>query len=91
MRKVDVPGSDFAIVFAMTKTPVVVDANERFDSLAVYSVGSELLMADAGDVEKMFKEVGLTQMPICAFEVERKGAASVYIVPKGKAPALAAH
>lgn len=94
MRKVDVPGSNFDIVFAMTKTPIVVDANERPDSLAVYSAGSELVMATAGDVERMFKDVGLSQLPICAFEVEHKGselpqAASVYIIPKSETPALA--
>jgi hypothetical protein len=90
MRKVDVPGSDFAIVFAMTKTPVITDANDRSRPLAVYSGGNELAMADAGDVEKMFKEVGLSQMPDCAFEVEHTGAASVYIIPKDETPAVAA-
>ena len=55
MRKVQVPGRDFDVVFAMTKTPVVVDATERLDSLAVYSAGSELAMAVEGDVERMFK------------------------------------
>ena len=87
MHKVQVPGRDFDIVFAMTKTPVVVDAIDRMDSLAVYSVGSELVMATEGDIERMFKDVGLSQLPVCAFEVEHKDsnpprAASVYIVPK---------
>lgn len=87
MRKVEVPGSDFDIVFAMTKTPVVVDQTDRPDSLAVYSVGSELAYARDGDIERMFKEVGLSQLPICAFEAEHKGngptgATSVYIIPK---------
>lgn len=89
MRKVEVPGSDFDIVFAMTKTPVVVDANDHLDSLAVYSIGSMFVMATESDVKKMFKEVGLSQLPICAFEVENKGsklpqAVSVYIIPKGE-------
>jgi hypothetical protein len=87
MRKVGVPGSDFDVVFAMTKTPVVVDTSDRLDSLAVYSVGSELAMATEGDVERMFKDVGLSQLPVCAFEVEHKGSnppqsASIYIFPK---------
>ena len=87
MRKVEVPGSDFDVVFAMTKTPVVVDASDRLNSLAVYSVGSELAMATDGDVERMFKDVGLSQLPVCAFEVEHKGSnppqsASIYIFPK---------
>ena len=90
MHRVDVPGSDFAIVFAMTKTPVIVDTNDRSRPLTVYAGGNELVMADIGDVEKMFKEVGLSQMPDCAFEVEQTGAASVYIIPKGETPTLAA-
>ena len=86
MHKVELPGRAFDIVFAMTKTPVA-DINDRLDSLAVYSAGSELVMATDGDLERMFKEVGLSQLPICAFEVEYKGGkqprtASVYIVPK---------
>lgn len=88
MRKVEVPGSDFDIVFAMTKTPVVMNPTDQPDSLAVYSVGSELAYARDGDIERMFKEVDLSQVPVCAFEVEHKGngptgAASVYIIPKG--------
>lgn len=72
VRKIEVPGSDFDIVFAMTQTPVVVDPNDRPYSLAVHSIS---------------KDVGLPQQPICAFEVENIGskipqAASVYIVPK---------
>jgi len=90
MRRVDVPGSDFAIVFAMTKTPVMTDVSDRSRPLAVYSGGNELVMADVGDTEKMFKEVGLTQMPSCAFEAEHTGSASVYIIPKGETPGLAA-
>lgn len=87
MRKAEVPGSSFDIVFAMTKTPVAMDINERQDALIVYSPGSELLMADTDDVERMFKDVGLSQLPICQFEVEHKGssppqAVSVYIIPK---------
>lgn len=87
MRKVEVPGSDFDIVFAMTKTPVIVNPNDGPELLNVYSVGGELVMATDGDVERMFKDVGSSQLPICAFEVENKGsklpqAASVYIIPK---------
>jgi hypothetical protein len=72
-----------------------VDPNDRPDALAVYSIGSELAMAVDGDLEKMFKDVGLSQLPICAFEVEHKGgklpqAASVYIIPKGETPATPA-
>jgi hypothetical protein len=89
MRKVAVPGADFDIVFAMTKSPVGATTylRDQSNSLHVYSVASELAMAVDGDVEKMFKEVGSSQLPLCAFEVEQQGdkapnAASVYIVPK---------
>jgi hypothetical protein len=87
MRKANVPGSDFAIIFSMTKTPVVEDSNARAESLPVYSVGSELAMAVDGDVKRMFMDVGLSQLPVCAFDVEHKSnnspsGASVYIVPK---------
>lgn len=72
VRKVELPGGDFDIVFTMTETPVVIDPNDRPDSLAVHSIS---------------KDVGLPQRPICAFEVENIGskmsqAASVYIIPK---------
>jgi len=87
MRKVEVSGGALDIVFATTKTPVTVNPNDPLDSLAVYSIGSELAMAVDGDVEKMFKDVGDAELPACAFEVEHKGsnppqAASVYIFPK---------
>jgi hypothetical protein len=89
MRKVAVPGADFDIVFAMFKSPrdATTDRRDQPNSLLVHSVASELMMAVDGDVEKMFKEVGSSQLPICAFEVEQQGgkapkAASVYIVPK---------
>jgi hypothetical protein len=90
MRKVDVPGADLDVIFAMTKSPAgaTTDLGNQPSSLFVYSVVSELAMAVEGDVEKMFKEVGSSQLPICAFEVEYNGGkppkvASVYIVPKG--------
>jgi len=85
MHRVDVPGSSLAIVFAMTKTPVA-DANDDLDSLAVYTAGSEFALASVGDVENVFRDVGLPQLPVCEFEVEHKGnlprAASIYIFQK---------
>jgi len=89
MRKVEVPGNDFDIVLATTRTPPAREPHERPDALAVYSAGSELMMASDGDIERMFKGVGLSRLPTCIFEVERKGsnpsqAASLYIVPKGE-------
>jgi len=87
MRKQEVSGSDLDIVYAMTKTPIILGADEPTDSLAVYSTGSEFTMATNGDLERMFRDVGYSQLPACAFEVEHKGsnpsqAASVYIFPK---------
>jgi len=88
MRKVEVPGQDFAIVFATTRTPIDWTSREGIDAIAVFSGYSELVMAVGGDVERMFKDVGLSRLPVCNFEVERKRsnppeAATVYIVPKG--------
>jgi hypothetical protein len=90
MRKVEVPGANFVIVFATTNAPIVWEPHEQMDSLVVHSIGNELIMATDGDIEKMFKDVGLTQWPSCAFYVEHKvssppQAASVYVVPKGDA------
>ena len=89
MRKSEVPGSNFDIVFATT-TSTAWNSYEQSDSLAVYSARSELIMATDGDIEKMFKDVGLSQLPTCAFYVEHKTskrpqAASVYVVPKASA------
>lgn len=95
MRKVEVPGGEFDIVYTQTKIPVVIDRNDGPKSFSVSLAGTELAMATIGDIERMFKDVGLSQLPICAFDVEHKGSerpriASVYIIPKGEAPALAA-
>ena len=92
-QKVEVPGADFYIVFAMTKSPV--SANNALrgvpDPLVVYPAGSELAFAVTGEVEKLFKDIGALQFPACAFRVERKGgkpvAAIAYVIPKEHAPA----
>ena len=87
-QKVEVPGADFYIVFAMTKSPVARNNALRGqpDPLIVYPAGSELAFAVDGEVEKMFKDIGSVQFPACAFRVERKGskptAAIAYIIPK---------
>jgi hypothetical protein len=88
MRKVEIPGNDLFIVLATTKPPIALEPHERPDVLFVYAAGSELIMATDGDIERMFKDVGLSQWPVCAFYVEHKRsnpsqAASVYIIPKG--------
>jgi hypothetical protein len=90
MRKVEVPGNDFAIVFVTTRTPIEWDSHARPDALAVYPSLSGLVMAVDGDAARMFEEVGLSQFPTRNFEAELTNtnpsqAASVYIVPTGEA------
>lgn len=94
-QKVEVPGADFVVVFATTKTPVTPDNSLRAspDPLVVYPAGSELAFAVDGEVEKLFKDIGAVQFPACAFRVEREGskpiAAIAYVLPKEE-PAVAA-
>ena len=94
-QKVEVPGADFVVVFATTKTPVSPTNSLRAspDPLVVYPAGSELAFAVDGEIEKLFKDVGAVQFPACAFRVERKGskpiAAIAYVLPKEE-PAVAA-
>ena len=73
--------------YSTTRAPIAVSASEPSGSLAVYSAGSELAMALDVDVARMFKDVGHSEIPDCAFDVEHKGskplqAASVYIFSK---------
>ena len=89
MRKVEVPGSALDVVFATVDAPVTLKPGETPDSIAVYSVGSELAMATDGDVARMFKDVGYSELPACGFEVEHKGsnppqAASIYVFSKNR-------
>jgi len=87
-QKVEVPGADFVIVFATTKTQVSPTNSLRAspDPLVVYPAGSELAFAVDGEIEKLFKDVGAVQFPACAFRVERMGskpiAALAYVLPK---------
>lgn len=87
-QKVEVPGADFVVVFATTKSLVSPNSNLRAspDPLVVYPAGSELAFAVDGEIEKLFKDVGAVQFPACAFRVERKGskpiAAIAYVLPK---------
>ena len=87
MHKVEVPGTGLDIAYSTTRAPIAVSAGEPSGSLAVYSAGSELAMAVDGDIARMFKDVGHSEIPDCAFEVEHKGskplqAASVYVFSK---------
>lgn len=87
MHKLEVPGSSLDIVYSTTRTPIAVSAGEPSGSLAVYPAGGEFAMAVDSDVARMFKDVGHSEIPDCAFDVEHKGskplqAVSVYIFPK---------
>jgi len=85
LRKVDVPGADFDIVFA-------VSADGRDHPLVIHSIGGELAHAVDGEIEKMFTQAGPSGLPIHAFRVELGGGTSskglnVYVVPKRGRPA----
>ena len=87
MHKVEVPGTGLDIAFSTTITRIAVNAGEPSGSLSVRPAGGELAMAVAVDVARMFKDVGHSEIPDCAFDVERKGskplqAASVYVFSK---------
>src|SRR5262249_32539583 len=80
LRKVDVPGTNFDIVFA-------VSADRRDHPLVIHSIGGELAHAVDGEIEKMFTNAGSPAFPIHAFRVELRGGTSsnalnVYVVPK---------
>ena len=89
LRKVEVPGADFDIVFVMSrsKPPVTIGPRGQETPLAVHPIGDELAFAADSEVEKMFRDVGSSQYPIHAFRVERKDSqpwsgVNVYVVPK---------
>jgi len=87
LHKVAVPEIGLDIAFSTTRTPIDVSAGEPNGSLAVTPAGGEFAMAVASDVERMFKDVGHSDIPNCAFIVEHKEhnplqAVSVYIFSK---------
>ena len=87
MHKLEVPGTSLDVVYSTTRTPIAVNAGDLSGSLAVYPAGGELAMAVASDLARMFKDVGHSEIPDCAFDVEHKGskplqATSVYVFPK---------
>jgi hypothetical protein len=87
MHKVEVPGGTFDIVFSTARALPALNPDELLDAVAVYSIGSQFAMATVGEVEKTFRDVGHSELPVCAFEVEHKDsnppqATSVYIFSK---------
>lgn len=94
-QKVEVPGADFYIVFAISKSPTAPnkELRDQPDPLVVYPTGSELAFAVDHEVQKIFKDVGALQFPACAFRVERKlsssTAAVVWVIPKDEIPVSA--
>lgn len=89
LRKVEVAGSNFDIVFAMAKpqAATTIERRDHHDPLAIHSIGGELAHAIDGEIENMFNNVGPSGFPIHAFRLElRDGnpsvALNVYVVPK---------
>ncbi len=87
MHKVEVPGIGLDIAFSTTNTPIVVSADKPSDALSVHPAGELFVTTDAEAVARMFKDVGRTSLPDCAFNVEHKNsrpleAVSVYIFSK---------
>jgi hypothetical protein len=89
LRKVQVLGADYDIVFAMSQpvVPAPTDLFDKGDSLTIHEIGEELAYAVKGEIEATFKEVGPPLMPIYAFRLEMRGvkssnALNVYVVPK---------
>jgi len=84
LRKVDVPGTNFDVVFA-------VPADRGDHPVVIHSIGGELAHAVEGEIEKMFTDAGPSGFPIHAFRVELRGgkspnALNVYVFPKRGAP-----
>jgi hypothetical protein len=88
LRKVEVPGADFDIVFAASRPhAAAVGRPVAGDPLVIDPIGGEFAYALKGEVEDMFKEVGVPLLPIYAFRLELHGgnarnALNVYVVPK---------
>lgn len=87
MHKLEVPGTSLDIVYSTTMTPIAVSAGEPSGSLAVYPAGGEFAMAVDSDIARIFKDVGHSEIPDCALDIEHKGskplqAASVYVFSK---------
>jgi hypothetical protein len=86
LRKIDVPTADFALVFAVPNPGAAATINRgQQDALIIHSIGGEFAHAVEGEIEAMFKDVGLSRFPIGAFHVELSDGAStafkVYVVP----------
>ena len=89
LQKVQVPGTSFDIVLAMSRPPTIptFGAAAPKDALVTYPIGEELAYATTHEIENMLKEVGSSHMPIHAFQVESNGhrsstALNVYVVPR---------
>ena len=87
LRKVEVLGADYDIVFAMSRpaaTPI--DRSNKEDPLTIHAIGGELAYATKGEIEAIFREVGLPVMPTQAFrldfDVKAPNALNVYVFPR---------
>ena len=63
LRKAEVPGADFDIVFVMSKSkpPATIGLRALDNPLVVHPIGDEPAFAADSEVEKMFRGVGSSQ------------------------------
>jgi len=89
-HRVDVPGAGFSVVFVFAKAVVPIAQPEHQPPiLVVHPTGDALAYATESEIEKTFNDVGLSQVPIHAFRVERKDGnptkpVNVYVIPNRK-------
>ena len=89
LRKVEVPGAPFNLIFAMPKPGGTTYSLARSpEALLVHLIGGELALGFDGETE-MLKALNSLQLPVCSFHVENKDSnfrkpVAVYIVPKGE-------
>jgi hypothetical protein len=93
LRKVEVPGADYDIVFAIGRHPVAVsiDRLDTIDPLDIHPIWHDIAHATTDEIQQIFKDVGVSVLPIHAFRVEMRGieftnAFNVYVLPKIGAP-----
>jgi hypothetical protein len=92
LQKLEVTGAGFDIVVATAKRSdagdnVLADA----ESLVVSAAGGELAFAVDEDMQKMLKQIRISQYPIAVFHVDSKNGKQpangiVYIVPRARQP-----
>ena len=90
LQKIEVPNAGFDLVIAMAKPGgPTFDFRNQPDPNVVYLMGGQLVVADVGEVQKVFNDVGVMLVPACSFQAESKGnhpqaAASIYVIPRSE-------